>query len=124
MISTLVNLLGSFYESRDFAKVETLANRIQVAVPGDQVSLKFLGLAYYRTGRIKDAMHLFERVQGKQKVAEGITPESLETVDSAVVAVSQEAKRRVPYLAQAWRDLGNVLLKSKAPQAFDSACMA
>jgi len=49
MISTLVNLLGAYYESNDFAKVEAIAKTIHRAVPGDEVSLKFLGLAYYRT---------------------------------------------------------------------------
>ena len=53
MISTLVNLLGGYYESSDFAKVEAIAKTIHRAVPGDEVSLKVLGLAYYRTGRIK-----------------------------------------------------------------------
>ena len=62
MISTLVNLLGGYYESNDFAKVEAIAHSINKAVPGDEVSLKFLGLVYYRTGRTKDAIRLFNRV--------------------------------------------------------------
>ena len=124
MISTLINLLGSFYESKDFAKVESIANRINAAIPGDQVCLKFLGLAYYRTGRIDDAMHIFDQVQGKQVIEAGVLQEKTEVVDSAVVAVSQEATRRVPYLAQAWRDLGNTLLKLRAPQSFPTRCMA
>ena len=56
MISTLVNLLGSFYENKDYAKAESIANRIHLAIPGVQVSLQFLGLVFYHTGRIVDAM--------------------------------------------------------------------
>ena len=128
MISTLVNLLGGFYESNDFAKVETIAHSIHKAVPEDQVSLKFLGLAYYRTGRIKDAISLFDRVQGRQGANVKTSPERKETGDSAVLAVSQEATRRVPYLAQAWHDLGNALQKvrnsERAAQSFQNGCLA
>ena len=108
MIHTLINLLAGFYESNDLSRAETIARSIHTAVPGDQVSLKFLGIVYYRTGRIKDAIRLFEAVQCRQKaVAETSTLE----VDSAAAAFSQEARRRVPYLAQAWQDLGSALQK-------------
>ena len=124
MISTLINLLGSFYENKDFAKVESIAHRINTAIPGDQVSLKFLGLAYYRTGRIDDAIHVFDQVQDKQKTELGVLAEKMEADNSAVMAVSQEATRRVPYLAQAWHDLGNTLLKLRASQSFQTRCLA
>ena len=124
MISTLVNLLGGFYESNDFAKVEAIAHSINRAVPGDEVSLKFLGLVYYRTGRTKDAIRLFDRVH-RRTIAR---PEKIETGTSAVAAVAREATRRVPYLAQAWCDLGSALMKLKgneAPQqSFQTACLA
>ena len=110
MISTLINLLGRSYESNDFAKAETIAHSIHQAVPGDEVSLKFLGLVYYRTGRIKDAMQLFDRIRRRQSVR----PEKIEAGTSAVVAVSQEATRRFPYLAQAWHDLECALMKLKS----------
>jgi hypothetical protein len=123
MINTLVNLLGGFYESNDFAKVEAIARTIHKAVPGDEVSLKFLGLAYYRTGRIKDANRLFDRVHRRTSDR----PETIETGSSAVMAVSREATRRVPYLAQAWCDLGNALMKQRghalAPLSFQNACL-
>ena len=124
MISTLVNLLGGFYENNDFAKVEAIAHSINRAVPGDEVSLKFLGLVYYRTGRTKDAIRLFDRVHRRTSAR----PEKIETGTSAVAAVAQEATRRVPYLAQAWCDLGSALMKLKgneAPQqSFQTACLA
>ena len=124
MISTLINLLGRSYESNDFAKAESIAQSIHKAVPGDEISLKFLGLVYFRTGRIKDAMQLFDRVHRRQNAR----PERIETGTSAVVAVSQEATKRVPYLAQAWHDLGCALLKLRGaesvPQSFQGACLA
>ena len=124
MISTLVNLLGGFYESNDFAKVEAIAHSINKAVPGDEVSLKFLGLVYYRTGRTKEAMRLFNRVHRRSSTR----PEKIETNTSAVAAVAREATRRVPYLAQAWCDLGSVLMKQKGNDAvapsYQRACLA
>jgi hypothetical protein len=120
MINNLVNLLGGFYESNDFAKVEAIARTIHTAVPGDEVSLKFLGLVYYRTGRIKDAISLFDRVHRRTSDR----PEKIEASSSAVEALSREASRRVPYLAQAWRDLGDALMKLRTPQLFSNACLA
>ena len=123
MISILIHLLGRYYESNDFAKAENIAHSLHKAVPGDEVSLKFLGLIYYRTGRIKNAIHVFDRVHRRQNTR----PEKIETCASAVVAVSQEASRRVPYLAQAWCDLGNALMKQRgrelAPLSFQNACL-
>lgn len=122
MISTLINLLGGFYESNDFTKVETIARNIHRAIPGDQVSLKFLGLAYYRTGRIRDAIRLFDQVERAQQANLSADPRRSGTkrsaVESAAKACSQEAARRVPYLAQAWRELGNSLRK------FDRSCQS
>ena len=122
MISTLINLLGSFYENKDFTRAETIAHSIHTAIPGDQVSLKFLGLVYYRTGRINEAMHLFDQVERGQRAPLGTAPEQAFAVESAVVACAREASLRVPYLTTAWRDLGRVLLKFRklqhAPQAF------
>ena len=126
MISTLVNLLGGYYESNDFAKVEAIAHSINKAVPGDEVSLKFLGLAYYRTGWTKDAIRLFNRVHRRASTR----PEKIETGSSAVAAVAREASRRVPYLAQAWCDLGRTLMvqrtdkRAAAAPSFQRACLA
>ena len=124
MISTLVNLLGSFYENKDYAKAESIANRIHLAIPGDQVSLQFLGLVYYHTGRIVDAMKVFDRVQGKQNAGSSVLSEGREVLGSAVAAVSYEASRRVPYLAQAWRDLGNALTRKGIASQYRVVCAA
>ena len=63
MISTLINLLGSFYERKEFTKAEAIARNMHTAIPGDRVSLKFLGLVYYRTGRINEAIRLFDQLE-------------------------------------------------------------
>jgi hypothetical protein len=69
-------------------------------------------------------MQLFDRVHRRQKAR----PEKIETGASAVVAVSREASRRFPYLAQAWNDLGSALMKLRslelAPQSIQGACLA
>ena len=124
MISALVNLLGSFYENKDYAGVERIANRIRVSIPRDQVSLQFLGLVYYHTGRVVDAMKVFERVQCRQVVDIAAAPVSADALDSAVTEVSREAGRRVPYLAQAWRDLGQALMRVRESQAARMAFVA
>jgi len=126
MISTLINLLASFYESKEFTKVETIARSIHTAIPADQVSLKFLGLVYYRTGRIKDAIRLFDQVQVEQDAVIDAERARPETIDSAVAACSREATRRIPYLAQAWQELGTALLKlrTRAPLSLNNALMA
>lgn len=126
MISTLVNLLGGYYESSDLEKVEAIAHHINKAIPGDEVSLKFLGLVYYRTGRTQDAIRVFNRVHRRASPR----PEKIDTGSSAVAAVAREASRRVPYLAQAWCDLGRTLMalrtdkRTAAAPAFESACLA
>ena len=122
MISTLINLLGSFYESKEFTKAEAIARNMHTAIPGDRVSLKFLGLVYYRTGRINEAIRLFDQLerQANSSAEKQVTAPA----DSAVVACAREAMLRVPYLAQAWRDLGNALLKLRKSQPFQSSPFA
>ena len=46
MIRTLVDLLGTFYASNDLSNFEFIARSIYSSVPGETVSLQFLGLAY------------------------------------------------------------------------------
>lgn len=125
MISTLINLLGSFYERKEFTKAEAIARNMHTAIPGDHVSLKFLGLVYYRTGRINEAIRLFDQLEREPSPCS--EKQAAAPVDSAVVACAREAMLRVPYLAQAWRELGNALLKLRKSQPFQSspfACQA
>ena len=109
MISTLINLLGSFYERKEFTKAEAIARNMHTAIPGDRVSLKFLGLVYFRTGRINEAIRLFDELERQPNIS--AEKQATAPADSAVVACAREATLRVPYLAQAWRDLGKALAK-------------
>lgn len=117
MISTLVDLLAGFYANNDFSDVEAIARSINSAVPGDLVSLQFLGLVYYRTGRVKDAIRVFNTVIRRRKPAPEEEWEKegahLFRHDSAEVMCYRQATRRSPQLAKAWYDLGNVLLELK-----------
>jgi len=109
MLSTLVDLLGNFYVSNDLPNFEAIARSIHAAVPGDQVSLQFLGLAYYRTGRVKDAIRIFDRVVRRRKPTHELERRQGPRDDSATAACYREATRHCPELAQAWYDLGMVL---------------
>jgi len=137
MISTLVDLLGNFYASNDLINFEAMARSLHAAIPGDTISLQFLGLVYYRTGRVKDAKGIFDAIV-KRPVAvlarckRGVTAVSGErgtneevattadtnSVSSAVAECYKEATRKRPYLAKAWYDLGMVFLElGRAEQA-------
>ena len=122
MISTLINLLGSFYERKEFTKAEAIARNMHTAIPGDRVSLKFLGLVYYRTGRINEAIRLFDQLERQPNLC--AEKQASAPADSAVVACAREAMLRAPYLAQAWHDLGNALLKLRESQPFQSSSFA
>jgi Flp pilus assembly protein TadD len=125
MISTLVDLLGNFYISNDFTNVEAIARSIHAAIPSDQVSLQFLGLVYYRTGRVKEAIRVFNKVLGRRKPA---PQKDLSQGDSAAAVCYREATRHNPDLAQVWYDLGATLLNLRkvelALPAFRNALIA
>ena len=125
MIGTLVDLLGNFYVDNDLTHFETIARTLHASVPEDLVSLQFLGLAFYRTGRIDEAVSIFDKVVRRRK---GLVPDSVVDVapvitgdDSCVAVCYQEATRRNPRLAKAWYDLGAVLLKLKKSELAISA---
>lgn len=115
MISTLVEMLGRFYANNDLTNVEILARNIHAAVPCDQVSLLFLGLAYYKTGRSSEALNTFDKVSAMthSKTEHSLKKDEpgLPTGDSAAIACYEEATRRSPLLARLWYDLGGALLE-------------
>ncbi len=132
MISTLVELLANFYARNDFANFEAIARSLLATIPNDQVSLQFLGLVYYRTGRVKDAIHIFDKVVRRRKALPEFDAKKgegyLSHGDYAAAACYQEATRHNPDLAQAWFDLGSTLLAlgkhEQAIPAFRSALIA
>lgn len=119
MISTLVELLGNFYANNDFSHFETIARTIHAAVPDDPVSLQFLGLVFYRTGRVSEAISVFDQVQGQGVAFAGMPAKvSADKVDEAAgrpcaAVCYQEATKRNPFLAKVWYDLGAVLMQLK-----------
>ena len=129
MISTLVDLLANFYARNEYANFEAIARSLLNTIPNDQVSPQFLGLVYYRTGRIKDAIRIFDKAIRRRKPAKAETNDDpLTEGDYAAAACYQEATRHSPELAQAWYDLGTTLLElrkyEQAIPAFRSALMA
>jgi tetratricopeptide (TPR) repeat protein len=131
MIRTLVDLLGNFYARNDFANFEAIARSLLAAIPNDQVSLQFLGLVYYRTGRINDAIQVFDRVVRRRARAEIPAEQAASEVapgDSAAALCYQEATRDRPELARAWYDVGTTLVElgkvEQALPAFRSALSA
>ncbi len=131
MISTLVDLLANFYARNDYANFEAIARSLLNAIPNDQVSLQFLGLVYYRTGRIKDAIRIFDKVVRRRRPVKAETEmgdAELSEGDYAAAACYQEATRHSPELAQAWYDLGTALLElgkyDQAIPAFRSSLIA
>jgi len=132
MISTLLDLLGKFYANNDLTNFEAIARSIHAAVPGDPVSLQFIGLVYYRTGRVKEAISVFKKVMHRLKpagkAARRTTDSTLSHGDSAAAACYREATSNRPELAKAWYDLGMALLDlreyEQAIPPFRSALLA
>jgi tetratricopeptide (TPR) repeat protein len=132
MISTLIDLLGRFYANKDFISFAAIARSMHATIPDDQVSLQFLGLAYYRSGRVHDALQVFNQLVRRRKPAVDVATADSRRAHgeshSAAAACYREATRRNPEIARAWYDLGVVLLKLRkyrqAIPAFRSALVA
>lgn len=93
------------------------------AIPDDVVSLQFLGLVYYRTGRREEAIEAFNTA-----ACRGLDRDSHLHVDSRLRASAQCLRAaRLPgsAVAAAWYDLGVVLFRlrryQQAISAFQSA---
>ena len=71
MISGLMDLLNTCYECGDFGLMEVVAKTVQQTIPGEIVSLHFLGLAYLKTGRPGNALSLFKKLREKMPFAKG-----------------------------------------------------
>ena len=67
MISTLVDLLVSF---------EAMARRLHSAIPADQMSLQFLGLVYFQTGRTAGVKRLFDKLRLRRVAPVEMEPKS------------------------------------------------
>lgn len=127
-----MDLLAGFYVNGHFRRVEAIARSLLVAIPEDRVSLQFLGLAYYRSGRIEQAKCVFERVIDRRKKSLRMPWHShrLATggISAAATVCYTEATRPSSELAKTWFDLGVALNElgtpEKAISAFNSALAA
>lgn len=118
MIETLFELLGTFYQRRDFAQAESIARCILQAIPDDVVSLQFLGLVLYRTSRRDEARRAFSAADGSERCPHGHEDSELRASAQCLRAASG------PTLAGAWYDLGLVLFRQKRYQQAISALQA
>lgn len=133
MIGALMDLLAGYYVNGNFSRVEAIARSLLVAVPEDRVSLQFLGLAYYRSGRIDQAKRVFERVVNRRKKLLVRMPWHSHRLATGEVAAAAtvcytEATRPSAELAKTWFDLGVALdelgTPEKAIPAFNAALAA
>ena len=117
MISTLVDLLGNFYLNNDLTHFETIARTLHASIPDDLVSLQFLGLACYRTGRVDEAVSIFDKVLRRRTTLASADPKvatnEIAGDETCAAICYREATKRNPWLAKAWYDLGAILLKLK-----------
>jgi tetratricopeptide (TPR) repeat protein len=107
LIATLIALLGKFYQSGNFAQVETIARGMLSAIPNDIVALQFLGLALYRLGRVDDARQAFQRIETSSEA--DLLNHGLTCSEPAAVTSYREATRSGSGLADAWRQISAVL---------------
>ena len=106
MIDALFDLLGAFHEKGDFVQAERMAHRIMQAIPDDTVSLQFLGLIYYRSGRRDEAMQAFNSAARHSRHCSRVDG-SLRASTQCLRAASSQGSA----LAGAWYELGLVLLR-------------
>lgn len=132
MIGALMDLLGGSYVNGNLSRVEAIARSLLTAVPDDRVSLQFLGLAYYRSGRIEQAKGVFARVINRRKKSLVRMPWRVRGLANDTVAAAtvcyMEATRPSGDLARTWFDLGVALDELGAPEkaisAFHAALVA
>ena len=132
MINALVDLLGNFYQAGDLVHAEGIARSMLSAIPGDLVSLQFLGLVCHRTGRTGEALRLFQRAAERTHELPDFPHQADEhrcpQDEYAAEDVCYRAATEHPHLAPAWYDLGRTLSelgqRQLAISAFRSALLA
>jgi tetratricopeptide (TPR) repeat protein len=114
MLRTLFELLAWHYASGNMLHVEAVIHSILRTVPDDVISLQFLGLVYYRTGRIDDATRVFRAAAPQPSPLDELVSEGSDSLlsrngHSAAAACCLAATCHNPDLAMAWHDLGLAL---------------
>lgn len=109
MILALVDLLGTYYQAGDLVQVETIARSMLAAIPDDIVSLQFLGLALYQTGRLGDAYFAFK--QAAARLREPEPARHVTTCESAAEIAYHAATSTGTGLADGWWQIADILDK-------------
>jgi len=119
MIDALFDLFGTFHQRGDLAQAEAIARSIRQAIPDDCVSLQFLGLTWYRTGRRDEAIKAFKAAAACHHERGGSVH-----VDRRLHAATQclrAARGNGPTLPGVWYDLGLALFRLRRfQQAIDA----
>jgi len=111
MLRVLFQMFGDYYVQGNFSGVEIITRSILSTVPGDSASLQFLGLIYYRTNRMNDAIQAFDLAAATPRTTAPIEyPADADFLArngySAAAACQLEATGRSAGLAKAWYDVG------------------
>jgi hypothetical protein len=126
VILALVDLLANYYQAGDLTQMEAIARSMLTAMPDDIVSLQFLGLALYQTGRIHDAYLAFKQVALQFGEARD---EALQTTCEPAAAISYRAAISAETgLTQGWWQIAGLLNKfgfrRAAHRAFQAAIIS
>lgn len=119
MIDALFDLFGTFHQRGDLVQAEAIASIIRQAIPDDCVSLQFLGLTWYRTGRREEAIEAFKAAAACHHDRGRSTH-----IDRRLHAATQcqrAARGNGAALPGVWYDLGLVLFRLRCyQQAIDA----
>jgi cytochrome c-type biogenesis protein CcmH/NrfG len=126
VIPALLDLLATFYQAGNLDQVETVARSMLATIPDDIVSLQFLGLALYQTGRFDDAYRAFKQVATRFNEQPGATRPT--DCEPAAAASYRAAIRADSGLAEGWWQIARVLAKlgfrAAAGRAYQAALAA
>lgn len=101
----MIDLLADFYQSGNFAQMETIARSLLTAIPDDMVALQFLGLSLYLMGRRDSAHRAFRRAAGHaarttHTAASTATAPGATTIEVAAAISYREATKPGTALAE------------------------
>ena len=109
MINALLELLSNSYHCGDLAQMEVIASTLLHAIPDDIVSMQFLGLVYYRKGKLDSAINLFSRARGEKQSSHVDMKRTTEGHKIAAAACYFEATLPSTQLADGWYEVGVTL---------------
>lgn len=123
MIPALVDFLATYYQAGNLDQVEAIARSMLAAIPDDTVSLQFLGLALYQTGRINDAYQAFKQAAARLRDPLAAKPAGV-TCESAASVSMRMATRPHSGLAAGWWQIARIMNGYGFRSAAHRACNA